>query len=209
MPGITANIELKVVAEAILSQLWNVSVPEVSIRGGYIYNNTFSLDFDSNRVDVVKKRENNLFHVHMGSGSADLYMNEISSNGRSWPKYKGRSLVHINKVTFEADVKLTTKTNSEGSVVLGVEVKDMELEMDKDDIIVTMWGDSHSDFANVMKILYKDDMRSAITKAAQDKLDTITNLFSVDDEPGVTEVSKGVGFDWRLFEAPTIVNNHL
>jgi hypothetical protein len=209
MPGIAANIELQVVGEAILSQLWNVTVPDMSVNGASAKDNTFSLNFDPSDIQIEKKREQNKFGLKLAAANGDFFMNSVSSDGSNYPDYQGRAHIHIEDVKFETNVVLVANQNDYGSLMLGVEMENLNFILYKEDITISLWGNSHVNYANTIKDLFVSSMRSLIQQAVADKLDSIDDIFSDKDHPAVMEVSGAIGFDWRLFEAPKIKDDHV
>ena len=120
--------------------------------------------------------------------------------------YKGTANLHIANAAFEAAIKLTSN-NTNGILTPGFEVEEIEIDLPEDELSISVRGNLQAQFANFFKLLFTEKIRSTITDAIKNKLETELPPKLRSELIGIGHISKifdGIGIDWQITEAPKI-----
>lgn len=168
--GIHAELDISVIEQAknvyldsVLKYLNNLQLPDVNSDDGHDY-------LHGNHISVSQDAQNVVFDVDVANNAITLNCNDLSANFYT-DSFRAKSLIFVAKGHLEVKMEtvgiglglsFTTQTLPDGRVVPAVNSVDVNVDINRNDIDIKIWGNIWSDFASAFEIFFKSTVVQGI-----------------------------------------------
>ena len=178
--GLHASLDIAVIEQAkdvymqkIVETLNNLQLPDINSDDGKDY-------LHSNHVTVNQSTQDVQFSVDTAQNALKLTMNNLSANfytdsfrAHSWIFVaKGHAEVDMKTVNIGLGLSFSTQTTADGKVVPAVSAVDVLVDINRNDISISIWGNIWADFASAFEIFFKSTVVGLIQDTVRDTLTT-------------------------------------
>lgn len=178
--------------DTILKFLNNLELPNVNSDDGknYLHGNHISVNQSANNVIFDVDVANNALTLNCNDLSANFYTDSFRAH--SWIFVAtGHLEVEMDTVAIGMGLSFGTQTLANGSIVPSVSAVDVNVDINRNDIDIKIWGNIWSDFASAFEIFFKSTVVQGIQDAVNDTLSTtVPDYFNafIASQQGATNV---------------------
>lgn len=196
----------------IVETLNNLQIPDINSDDGkdYLHGNHVTVNQASSDVTFAVDTAKNALTLTMNNLSANFYSDSFRAH--SWIFVAtGHTEVDMDTVNIGMGLSFSTETTSDGKVVPKVEAVDVVVDINRDDISISIWGNIWADFAAAFEIFFKSTVVGLIQDTVRDTLTTtipdyLNTEFKTMDGTFLIPGTQYWDIDWQTPEAAIVTD---
>jgi len=186
-------------------------IPDINVDSKtYLHGNHVHVNQDSSNVLLDVDVANNAVTLNMNSLTANFYTDSFRAH--EWIFVAtGHLEVDMDTVNIGMGLSFETQTLADGRVVPAVKAVDVNVDINRNDIDIKIWGNIWTDFASAFEIFFKSTVVGLIQDTITDTLTTTVPAF-LNSELASTDGSLTVPtfghwfLDWTTPEAAIVTS---